>query len=180
MCCERIAWRCCLLTAANRLAWWAGAADRAAVQVRRGRRTSGRRANLVLERASRGRIGRLWRRRPWGRRRHCRTGAAAEGVRKALIDRRRWRHCARRGHRHLEVPARTRCPLQIQPALCTQLPAASASGSSAAPNTWQLSGGSARERLGEGGNYCKAWVVKSKLLGLYHRAPSPRKSDSEK
>ena len=32
---------------------------------------------------------------------------------------------------------------------CAQLPAASASGSCAAPNTLQLSGGSARERLGE-------------------------------
>ena len=101
----------------------------------------------------------------------------SEGARKALIDRRRWRHCARRGHRHLEVPARIRRPLQIQPALCAQLPAASASGSCAAPNTLQLSGGSARERHGEGGNYCKALAVKSKLLKLYHRAPSRRKSD---
>ena len=46
-------------------------------------------------------------------------------------------------------PARIRRPLQVQPALCAQLPAASASGCCAAPNTLQLSGGSARERLGE-------------------------------
>ena len=101
----------------------------------------------------------------------------SEGARKALIDRRRWWHCARRGHRHLEVPARIRRPLQIQPALCAQLPAASASGSCAAPNTLQLSGGSATERHAEGGNYCKALAVKSKLLKLYHRSPSRRKSD---
>ena len=52
------------------------------------RRTIGRRAKPVIERSSNGRICRLWRLRQCGMRRHCRTGAAAEGAR-------RWRRCAR-------------------------------------------------------------------------------------
>ena len=114
---------------------------RAAEEARRGRRTIGRRAKPVIERSSNGRIGRLWRLRRCGMRRHCRTGAAAEGAR-------RWRRCARRGHRHLKETARIRRPLQVQ-ALCAQLLAASATGSCASPNTLQLSRGSVRERLGE-------------------------------